>query len=254
MGCSSSKHQDQSSAARPPRPVDISGPVEPPGMFPRPRTDASGVPLATVSQNLSKQTIEQALGLVAHYLHSRGKNLLLIAVGGAVNTCLLRTRQATHDVDVFNPGFSGSELSLLRSAIRYADEQSPVPLGDKWLNNETATIGGTSHNIPQLIELARNQRDVVFQASGLTVLAAPWHYAFVAKVGRITYGTGRSYDAADAVAYLHQHIQRHGGHPVRASDIRKWGQQFRRVTPNEILEQVDNLYHQTHGRHGIILD
>jgi hypothetical protein len=254
MGCGGSKPTRQDPVARPACRVDISGPVDPPGMVPRPRRDARGVPIVAAEHELSRQNITQALSYVAHYLHSRGKNLVLIAVGGAVNTVLLRTRQSTHDVDVFNPAFSASELSILRSAVEYAEEQSPVPLGNKWLNNETGTIGGTTQNIPQLIEMAREQNDIVFQAQGLTVLAAPWHYAFVAKIGRITYGTGRTYDAADAVAYLHQHIQRHGRRPVKASEIRKWGQLYRRVTPNEVLEQVDNLYYQTHGQHGIVLD
>lgn len=253
MGCGNSKEANpQGQAAR--LRVNISGPVDPPGMFPRPRRDARGIPIVAEEHDLSSQNINQALAYVAHYLHSQGKNFVLVAVGGAVNTVLLRTRQSTHDVDVFNPAFSASELSIMRAAVDYAKQQSAVPLGDKWLNNETGTIGGTTSNIPQLIDMSRRQNDVVFRARGLTVLAAPWHYAFVTKIGRITYGTGRRYDAADAVAYLHEHIRRAGRRPVHASEIRRWGQTYRRVTPNEILQQVDNLYHQTYGVHGIILD
>ncbi|KAF1988747.1 hypothetical protein K402DRAFT_328105 [Aulographum hederae CBS 113979] len=251
MGCSSSRPTE---AATPARRVNISGPVDPPGMVPRRQRDAQGVPIAPTEHELNRHNITQALGYVAHYLHSRGKSLILIAVGGAVNTVLLRTRDSTHDVDVFNPAFSASELSMLRSAVEYAEQQSPTPLGNRWLNNETGTIGGTTQNIPQLIEMARQQNDVVFRAQGLTVLAAPWHYAFVSKIGRITYGTGRPYDAADAAAYLHEHIRRHEGRPVRASEIRKWGQRFRRVTPNEVLEQVDAVYSRTYGQHGIVID
>jgi hypothetical protein len=254
MGCGGSKPTQHDLAASPAGRVGISGPVDPPGMIPRPRRDARGVPIVAAEHNLSRQSITQVLGYVAHYLHSRGENLVLIAVGGAVNTVLLRTRESTHDVDFFNPAFSASELSILRSAVEYAEEQNPQPLGNRWLNNETGTIGGTTQNIPQLIEMARQQNDIVFQAEGLTILAAPWHYAFVAIIGRITYGTGRTYDAADAVAYLRQHIQRHGERPVKASEIRRWGQMYRRVTPNEVLEQVDNLYYQTHEQHGIVLD
>lgn len=251
MGCGDSKPEQ---AVQPARRLQISGPVDPPGMVPRPRRDAGGVPIVAEAHDLDRKNITQALGYVAHYLHLRGKNLVLIAVGGAVNTVLLRTRQSTHDVDVFNPAFSGSELSILRSAIEYAEQQSPAPLGNKWLNNETGTIGGTAQNVPHLIELARHQNDVVFQAQGLTVLAAPWHYAFVTKIGRITYGTGREYDAADAVTYLHEHIRRHGRQPAKASEVRKWGQKYKRVTPNEILQQVNDLYFRNYGHQGIILD
>lgn len=42
---------------------------------------------------MSKKNLMAALSYTAQYLHGRGKNITLIAVGGAVNTILLETRR-----------------------------------------------------------------------------------------------------------------------------------------------------------------
>jgi len=162
MGCGDSKSEQ---AVQPACRVEISGPVDPPGMVLRPRRDARGVPIVAEAHDLGRKNITETLGYVAHYLHSCGKNLVLIAVGGAVNTILLHTRQSTHNVDLFSPAFSGSELSIFRSAIKYAEQRSPASLGENWLKNETGTISSTAQNVPNLIELAKQQNDVVFQAA-----------------------------------------------------------------------------------------
>ena len=250
MGCFGSKPSRQQDVRLRPQ-QHISRPIDPPGSVPRPRRDQHGAPFPAREYALSERNILRALGFVAEFLHRRSKSLVLIAVGGAVNTVLLRTRTTTHDVDFFNTEFSGSELSLIRNAVEYAEERSSVPLGDKWLNNAAGTIGGTHEQIPELVGRARQQNDVIFQQPGLTVYAAPWDYAFVTKVGRITYGTGRAYDPNDAVAYLHQYIRRHGNRPVRVADIRRWGKTYRRNTPDQVLREIDNLYRQQHGQHGI---
>ena len=203
--------------------------------------------------DLSRQNILRALGFVAEYLRQRGKNIVIVAVGGAVNTVFLQTRSSTHDVDFFSSPFSGPQTSLLRQAIGYAEEKTSVPLGERWMNNETGTIGGTVEHIPDLVQTARQQHDVIFQQQGLTVLCAPWDYAFIAKVGRITYGTRRSYDMQDAVHYLHQYIRRHDGKPVSSKEIHAWGRIYRRPTPDEILTQVNAMYHRTYRQQGILL-
>lgn len=167
-------------------------------MIPVRSRDEQGVPILSQEHDLSRQNIIRALGYVAEYLHQKGKNLVLVSVGGAVNTVFLQSRSSTHDVDFFSSPLSGSEISLLGEAVRYAEERSSIPLGERWLNNETGTIGGTVEHIADLVKTAMRQNDTIFQQRGLTVLCAPWHYAFVAKIGRITYGTGRSYDMQDA--------------------------------------------------------
>ena len=254
MGCNCS--QEEEPAPPPPHPVgggaQISGPVDPPGMVPAPRRNEQGVPIPTRHFDLTRQNIERALGYVAEYLQARDKHLTLVAVGGAVNTVVLQSRTATHDVDFFNPPFSPSELSLLREAVDYAAERSSVPLGDGWLNNETGTIAGTLENIPRLTDSARQQNVTVFDHPNLTVFAAPWNYAFVAKIGRITRGTGRPYDQMDAVTYLRQYNLRHGGRSINVNEIHSWGRVWRRNTPEEILRQVDVAYQQTYREHGIL--
>ncbi|RMZ90188.1 hypothetical protein DV736_g2600, partial [Chaetothyriales sp. CBS 134916] len=226
MGCGSSRE-----ALRGPPPrrhvLAISRPVDPSGMFPAPRRDTRGVPIPYTQYELTEQNILRALHYVAQYLAQNRKNLTIVAVGGAVNT---------------NTAFTNSELSLLREAATYAEERSSVPLGDKWLNNETGTIGGTAEHIPEQMQSARAQNGVIFRKPGLTVLAAPWSYAFVAKIGRITYGTGRAYDRQDAVVYLHEYIRRHGNVPVHVNRVREWGTHYRRNVPDVILREIDDLY------------
>lgn len=251
MGCSSSSLSDSDGTELQARRPQISGPVEPPTKVPRTKRGTGGVPLPVTEFELSEQNIQRALSYVAEHLVSRSKNLVIVAVGGAVNTILLHTRRTTHDVDFFHKRLTGSELSLLRDACTYAEERSSVPLGDEWLNNATGTIGGTMEFVPQLVEEAINQRDIVFRAPGLTVFAAPWYYAFIAKVGRLSYGTGRTYDADDAVAYLHQHISKHGGRPVPLKTIKQWGTMFKRAVSEDVLRDIDQRYQRRHGSHGI---
>ncbi|RMZ91543.1 hypothetical protein DV736_g1208, partial [Chaetothyriales sp. CBS 134916] len=204
-------------------------------MVPAPRRDTRGVLIPYTQYELTDQNILRALHYVTQYLAQNRKNLTIVAVGGTVNTVLLHTRATTHDVDFYNTAFTNSELNLLREAATYAEERSSVPLGDKWLNNETGTIGGTAEHIPELMQSAQAQNDVIFRKPGLTVLAAPWSYAFVAKIGRITYGTGHAYDRQDAVVYLHEYIRRHGNVPVHVNRIREWGTRYRRNVPDVIL-------------------
>ena len=50
---------------------------------------------------MSAESIRQALTSVAATLNSKKQNIVIIAVGGAVNTLLLHTRKSTGDVDFF---------------------------------------------------------------------------------------------------------------------------------------------------------
>lgn len=121
-----------------------------------------------------------------------------------------------------------------------------------WLNNATERMPGVVENIRSLVKAARRQNSIVFQAPGLTALAAPWNYAFVKKISRISQGVGRPYDVKDATTYLHQHIRSYGGHAVRANIIREWGLLYRSNVPDLILEQVNQEYLKAYGRHGIV--
>ncbi|OAA54609.1 hypothetical protein SPI_08855 [Niveomyces insectorum RCEF 264] len=257
MGCGSSKpHRQPQRHGGHARPVqlqnlNISGPVTPPGSVPALVRGDNGLWVAYEQRDLTRQNIVKALSYAAQYLHNHGENIVIVAVGGVVNTVLLKSRNATHDVDFFSASLGGRRLQLLRDAGLYAVERSSVRLSEDWLNNATARMPGVVENIDHLIQSATRQNDVIFQAPGLTVFAAPWGYAFVKKISRITQGTGRSYDAADAVSYLHQHIRHNGNKAVTIQQIRAWGNQYRALVPDLVLRQINDLYTQTYGQHGI---
>lgn len=229
----------------------ISGPVTPPGAVPAPARDERGLWTQHDQHDLSRQNIMKALAYAAEYLHRHHENIVIIAVGGAVNTVLLQSRSATHDVDFFSIPLSGQRLQLLREAGRYAVERSSAPLTEDWLNNATARMPGVVENVQQLTQAAMRQHDVIFDVPGLKVLAAPWDYAFIKKVSRITQGTGRQYDPSDAVSYLHEYIRRHGNTPVRIQDVRAWGTQYRALAPDQVLQQINELYQRTYEQPGI---
>ncbi|RNJ55067.1 hypothetical protein D7B24_009012 [Verticillium nonalfalfae] len=121
-------------------------------------------------------------------------------------------------------------------AVRMGDdkgavERSSVPLSVDWLNNATARMPGVVENIDSLVEAAVAQDPVAFRQPGLKVVAAPWAYAFIKKVSRITQGTGRQYDASDAVAYLHQFIATSNrGRPVKLPTVQGWGQRYKALS------------------------
>jgi hypothetical protein len=81
------------------RPVNIGLPQDLILNVPRPRLDERGVPLRIDDYELDRQTIEHGLDLMANYLHRKNENITVIAIGGAVNTLLLQSRETTHDVD-----------------------------------------------------------------------------------------------------------------------------------------------------------
>lgn len=161
------------------------------------RQDASETP------PLSQETLAGALQHVSAYLVSKNRKLTIIAVGGVVNTLLLENRMRTYDVDFFHESLSSKDAALLLRATRHATKQNAA-LAPGWLNNHTVLfIAGPIRRM--LTTEAFNQNEVVFDATGLRLLAAPWQYLFCTKVDRIAQtrnNTLRPYDQTDAVYYL----------------------------------------------------
>jgi hypothetical protein len=219
--------------------------VTPPGQVPAPERDERGLWRKYSQHELSRQNIVKALSYAAQYIHERGQNATVVAVGGAVNTVYLQTRNTTHDVDFFCPLLTQPTLGIVREAGRYAVERSSVPLAVDWLNNATARMPGVVEAIAQ--------NDVLVSYPGLTVVAAPWNYAFIKKVSRISQGTARPYDSSDAATYLHEYITKvHSNKPVPLAKIQTWGVKYKALSPVEILKQIDELYRQTYGVGGIL--
>lgn len=103
---------------QPARRVDISGPRDVNIHIPRNRVDAHGMPVPKTTRDLSREDLEAGLRLMAHYIHSKGANLTVVVVGGAVSILYLRSRGTTHDVDVFGTKLNMQYRVLLDEAVK----------------------------------------------------------------------------------------------------------------------------------------
>lgn len=196
----------------------------------------------------------QALHLMSQYLHQRHAQLTVVTVGGAVNCLLLQSRDSTHDVDIFGTNLDTHARVLLDEAMHYAIQHSRVPLGTDWFNTETQMWMSPDMQ-RELTESALHQHTVVFQEPGLTLLAAPWGYAFGAKIQRILVGPGeaRPYDLHDAVTYLHQMTQRHQGQPVPLHGLEESARRYHQSSDSNYLMNTVNVeYERVYHRPGII--
>lgn len=177
--------------------------------------------------SLDRQTLEASLKNVAAYIHSKKDNVTVIAVGGAVNTMYLKTRRSTHDVDFFNNSLTTANFKHIVDGAREAAKKDSR-LNEEWFNNRTILfIPKDQRNA--LTQQAFRQREIIFSEPGLTVLAAPWEYAFCCKIDRVAGGGikgGRSYDIPDAVQYLHQFLGRHRVSHVSKQTVKDWFAQY----------------------------
>ncbi|KAI1986240.1 hypothetical protein LOZ53_004800 [Ophidiomyces ophidiicola] len=201
---------------------------------------------------LNKAVLLAGLQHVAEYLARNRANITVIAVGGAVNTIHLGTRETTHDLDFYNENLRQNDYQLLLQATQHAMKKVP-DLQAEWFNNHTVLF------IPKnqrraLTEDALQQGEIVFRQPGLTVLAAPWHYAFCAKLDRLS---GRHqthtqpYDVSDAVAYLRRYLEKNSITCIQRSVVEEWAQKFDTRAPVQVLDQVNNLFKRHFQRDGI---
>jgi len=86
---------------------------------------------------MTADTIRSGLTNVAAALNSKKQNISIIAVGGAVNTLLLHTRESTGDVDFFYRTKTKHE-DVTQVIIAANTAATKLKLGDHWLNNHTA--------------------------------------------------------------------------------------------------------------------
>ncbi len=220
---------------------------------PRNRVDRYGAPLQQVTREIDRGTLLAALAHVANYVAQRGQGITVVAVGGAVNTLHLQSRHTTHDVDIFGAGFTNDARVLLDEAMHDA-QRHYGGLGTDWLNTETQMwMPGPVHQ--QLTSAAMKQNVKVFDMPGLTIYAAPWSYAFSAKINRLLTGGDqtRPYDLDDAVSYVHEYIKSHGGQPVNTSIAIGWARHFRHEsTPEFLRTRVNQAYRRQYGRDAFV--
>jgi hypothetical protein len=72
-----------------------------------------------IELELTNTTLHQALQNVAQYLRSNKAQITIVAVGGATNTLLLKTRTTTHDLEFFNQDLRKDEwVTQVKSRVR----------------------------------------------------------------------------------------------------------------------------------------
>ena len=219
-----------------------------------------------VDPQLNKAQIEQALGGVAAELAKKKHHVVIVAVGGAINTILLGklfvmtsltlcnfdtdnsagTRASTADVDFFGNG-KGVPAEL-KAATEAATKKLGLAKG--WLNNHTAVFID-ANKIEALYNEAIRDNIVVFNKTGLTVLAAPWRYSLVAKVEKAGKGTAKPYDIKDAAAYLHGLIAVRKT-PVKVSELKAWATEYNATILDANINKVAEEYTKAYKTDGIV--
>ncbi|KAG0707877.1 hypothetical protein DFH29DRAFT_893913 [Suillus ampliporus] len=155
-------------------------------------------------KQLTAHDLEEGFTKTAKYLNGKKKQITVVAVGGAINTMLLRSRASTADVDFFSVDRTNNKdlVGAIESTAK------TMQLGKSWMNNHTALFipPNTMNNI---YNEAIRDNVIVFNKPGLKVVAAPWMYCLVAKLEKAgKAGNSKSYDMSDAAQYLMQESRR----------------------------------------------
>ncbi|KGO68083.1 Protein of unknown function DUF2204 [Penicillium italicum] len=216
-------------------------------MIPTPQRDGTGRPVIPGSFEINRDQLLLAFQYMADYLREKGVNLTIYVAGGAVNTIYLRSRHSTGDVDFFG---SNEQSRLLKDASKYAQQQSKSQLGANWFNNSMSLFLNRALE-QDLMGASHHQNAILFSKPGLTVYAVPWEYALCGKTDRLTKPNKRPYDAADAVAYLHQCVKANGERAIQAQQIETWARKYNKAVSVLVLMEIDTLYTSKHGKHGI---
>ena len=258
MGCGGSKEASHELRQLPARMV-VSAPSGGPQLVPPAYRNAAGRPITHQDFELDRSTLIQALDHMGRYLDSQGVTVNVVTVGGAVNTIYLRSRRTTHDVDFFLEDPTSSQHQVIheaaRSAARYATANLQAQLGANWFNNATQML--MSRAVQQrLAKNAFRQNTILHQyrgqRGGIVVYVAPWSYGFCGKLNRLCETNHRSYDADDAVTYLHEYLRTAGRQTVSAGEVAKWCHEYGKNVTDAVLSQVNNKYYELHGRRVIV--
>jgi len=123
-------------------------------------------------------------------------------------------------------------------------------LAKGWLNNHTALFID-ANKIEALYNEAIKDNIVVFDKTGLKVLAAPWRYSIVAKVEKAGKATAKPYDIKDAAAYLHKLIAVRKT-PVKVSELKAWATEYKASISDVNIDKVAEEYKTTYKTDGIV--
>lgn len=175
MGCCSSRESD----------INLQDLAPVPGQ--------DGPPISTVN-------LTSCLEQVASYFHEKGRHVRYVCVGGVINTLHLSSRDATRDVDLITSESNRADEVLLAQASRHVKIQNPtIALDENWINSN-ARLFIPHEMLEAIIQEAFAQNDIILDAPGLTLYAAPYSYSIVAKLNRFAGGGGPEHDLEDIVA------------------------------------------------------
>ncbi|KAJ6561341.1 hypothetical protein B0H10DRAFT_1844763, partial [Mycena sp. CBHHK59/15] len=169
------------------------------------------------------------------------RSIQIVTVGGAVNTILLRTRQATSDVDFFY--HTHNRDTDVENLVRAAESVASgvKEFDEQWLNNHTAAFIEASV-LKGLYRQSIQQNRLVFDSGSLKVYAAAWPFAFVQKVIRYGSEQRRPYDINDAVAYLNEMKV---GAALSYETVVAWAEEYKLPQPNRAaFEEVMGKYRE----------
>ena len=171
---------------------------------------------------------------------------LIVLMSRRGNLTQLGTRASTADVDFFGNGKGvPEELKAATEAVT-----KKLGLAKGWLNNHTALFID-ANQIGALYDEAVKDNIVVFQKTGLKVVAAPWRYSLVAKMEKAGKGTAKPYDIKDAAAYLRRLIAARKT-PVKVSELKAWATEYKATISNANIDRVAGEYKETYGTDGIV--
>lgn len=205
--------------------------------LPTPPHEDKRLSIIVETQEIDPPTLRQSLSLLATRLSSNRQDLTIIVVGGVRSLLYLGARPSSHDEDPFG---------------RWAEEHSEKALVGEWFNPENVMwIEADLH--AKLSEQAVRDDVVVFEQAGLKLLAAPFNFAWSAKMSRLMdeRNLSRECDMSDAVAYLYAYNQTQEGHPVRARTLGKWRKAFQVDYTKAALKEVDMAYRREYGTNGL---
>ncbi len=214
-------------------------------------------PTAHPPAPLNANQLKHCLSQVATYIHQRRRRQLhLVVIGGVVNTILLKTRHATEDVDLLTVNLSRDDATLLTQAARFVREQNPdLHLDENWLNSNAGLfVQPELRSI--IIQEGIAQNEIVFNAPGLTLYAAPYSYAIVAKLNRIAGQGARSHDLGDVVAYLRRYLSLRNESHITMRQIESWCREYRSscsgLILHNVIEAVSQEYLRVFGEQSIV--
>jgi hypothetical protein len=94
--------------------------------------------------SLTANIIRDALTILAIIFNRDGREIVIVALGGAVNTLLLRSRESTSDIDFFhNTNYSAwprdePDISYIRD--KASQVARILQMSEHWLNNHASAI------------------------------------------------------------------------------------------------------------------